>query len=153
MCDSLLVTTKVVPSTRSLFILKVEEIRSSETSVLTRPTQSHIPEDVFLHSDYYMFRILLWQRDCMNFHCSSFDIVFRTNGYSLIINKKNSVGDSSGLPYLFSLSVGKLRTRAKNIGNISLRYLYILHLCKIWGFHGGDYEEWCLLGCYAVWLL
>jgi hypothetical protein len=26
-------------------------------------------------------------------------------------------------------------------------------LCKIWGFHGGDYEECCLLGCYAVWLL
>jgi hypothetical protein len=26
-------------------------------------------------------------------------------------------------------------------------------LCKIWGFHGGDYDEWCLLGCYAVWLL
>jgi hypothetical protein len=27
-------------------------------------------------------------------------------------------------------------------------------LCrKIWGFHGGDFEEWCLLGCYAVWLL
>jgi hypothetical protein len=25
--------------------------------------------------------------------------------------------------------------------------------CKIWGFHGGDYEEWCLLGSYAVWLL
>jgi hypothetical protein len=25
--------------------------------------------------------------------------------------------------------------------------------CKIWGFHGGDYEEWCLLGCYAMWLL
>jgi hypothetical protein len=24
---------------------------------------------------------------------------------------------------------------------------------KIWGFHGGDYEEWRLLGCYAVWLL
>jgi hypothetical protein len=20
--------------------------------------------------------------------------------------------------------------------------------CKIWGFHGGDYEEWCLLGSY-----
>jgi hypothetical protein len=26
-------------------------------------------------------------------------------------------------------------------------------ICKIWGFHGGDYEEWCLLGCYAVCLL
>jgi hypothetical protein len=24
------------------------------------------------------------------------------------------------------------------------------HECKIWGFHGGDYEEWRLLGCYAV---
>jgi hypothetical protein len=26
-------------------------------------------------------------------------------------------------------------------------------LCKIWGFHGGDYEEWRFLGCYAVCLL
>jgi hypothetical protein len=25
--------------------------------------------------------------------------------------------------------------------------------CKICGFHGGVYEEWRLLGCYAVWLL
>jgi hypothetical protein len=25
--------------------------------------------------------------------------------------------------------------------------------CKIWGFHGGDYEEWRLLGYYTVWLL
>jgi hypothetical protein len=24
---------------------------------------------------------------------------------------------------------------------------------KIWGFHGGNYEEFRLLGCYAVWLL
>jgi hypothetical protein len=26
-------------------------------------------------------------------------------------------------------------------------------ICKIWGLHGGDYEELCLLGCYAVWFL
>jgi hypothetical protein len=26
-------------------------------------------------------------------------------------------------------------------------------ICKLRGFHGGDYEEWCVLGCYAVWLL
>jgi hypothetical protein len=26
-------------------------------------------------------------------------------------------------------------------------------LCKILCFHDGDYEEWCLLGCYAVWIL
>jgi hypothetical protein len=29
----------------------------------------------------------------------------------------------------------------------------LLYLCKAWGFHGGDYAEWCLLECYAVWLL
>jgi hypothetical protein len=29
----------------------------------------------------------------------------------------------------------------------------LLMLCKIWGFHGGDYEEWSLLECDAVWLL
>jgi hypothetical protein len=28
-----------------------------------------------------------------------------------------------------------------------------LMLCKIWGFHGGDSEKCCLLGCYVVWLL
>jgi hypothetical protein len=28
-----------------------------------------------------------------------------------------------------------------------------LMLCKIGGFHGGNYEEWHLLGCYAVRLL
>jgi hypothetical protein len=28
-----------------------------------------------------------------------------------------------------------------------------LMLCKIWGFHGGDYEECRRQGCYAVWLL
>jgi hypothetical protein len=27
-----------------------------------------------------------------------------------------------------------------------------LYTCKIWGFHGDDYEKWRLLGCYAVWL-
>jgi hypothetical protein len=29
----------------------------------------------------------------------------------------------------------------------------IIIICKIRGFHGGDYKEWCLLVCYAVWLL
>jgi hypothetical protein len=28
-----------------------------------------------------------------------------------------------------------------------------MHWCKIWGFHGGDYEECRLQGCDAVWLL
>jgi hypothetical protein len=25
------------------------------------------------------------------------------------------------------------------------------NIWKIWDFHGGDYEEWCLLECYVVW--
>jgi hypothetical protein len=29
----------------------------------------------------------------------------------------------------------------------------LITCCKIWGLHGGDHEEWCLLGFYAVWLL
>jgi hypothetical protein len=28
-----------------------------------------------------------------------------------------------------------------------------ISLLNICGFHGGDYEEWRLLGCYDVWLL
>jgi hypothetical protein len=28
-----------------------------------------------------------------------------------------------------------------------------VYICKISYFHGGDYEEWRLLGCYAVLLL
>jgi hypothetical protein len=28
-----------------------------------------------------------------------------------------------------------------------------LRICKISGFHGSDYEECSLLGCYAIWLL
>jgi hypothetical protein len=30
---------------------------------------------------------------------------------------------------------------------------FLMWLCKIWGFHCSDYEEWRLLGCYAMWLL
>jgi hypothetical protein len=28
-----------------------------------------------------------------------------------------------------------------------------MHCCKIWGFHGGDYDDYYLLGDDAVWLL
>jgi hypothetical protein len=35
----------------------------------------------------------------------------------------------------------------------SLESIHIIIFHKILGFHGCDYEEWCLLGCYTVWLL
>jgi hypothetical protein len=46
----LLVTAKVLLSSLILFTLMMVEIYSSETSVLTRATLHHIPEDGFLHS-------------------------------------------------------------------------------------------------------
>jgi hypothetical protein len=46
----LLVTANVVPSSPILVTLMLEAIRSSETSVLTRATGRHIPEDDIFHS-------------------------------------------------------------------------------------------------------
>jgi hypothetical protein len=54
----LLVTANVIPSLLTIFTLKMKATCSSETLVLTRATQRHIPKDgIFSHlilSQYFM---------------------------------------------------------------------------------------------------
>jgi hypothetical protein len=46
----LLIAANVVPNSLIIFSMKLATIRSSSTSVLTRATRRHIPEDNILHS-------------------------------------------------------------------------------------------------------
>jgi hypothetical protein len=40
---------------------------------------------------------------------------------------------------------------SKIILPMEFRVLQIIMIYRIWGFHGGDYEECCLLGYYTMW--
>jgi hypothetical protein len=65
----LLVTANVVLSSLIIFTLMMEAIRSSETSVLTRATRHHIPEDGILH-EMYVFLELISNSMGGQWHCA-----------------------------------------------------------------------------------
>jgi hypothetical protein len=51
-----------------------------------------------------------------------------------------------------TVSRGQL-SRTPTAVNLSFLDRNVIDICRIWGFHGSNYEEWRLLGCYAMWLL
>jgi hypothetical protein len=55
----------------------------------------------------------------------------------------NTVPDS----YYISSHSSLIRNSRPFWNKLTVNYLF-----KIWGFHGDDYEEYCLLGCSTVWL-
>jgi hypothetical protein len=44
-------------------------------------------------------------------------------------------------------------TTTVDVKNMKIHKTFQYTCCKIWGFHGGDYEECLLLGCDVLWLL
>jgi hypothetical protein len=100
-------------------------------------------------------------------------VLTRMNMYQVEFEQKNSVNGSFFAGSLSSLTVTKVLVLQCCIFPLVSRHRCsrphttlpvtvamstnccnnILSPCKIWAFHGGDYEEWRLLGCYAEWLL
>jgi hypothetical protein len=94
----------------------------------------------------------LWRGACSNKHWYKF-IVFKysyqgdTWGKHVELKSENQTKEPTLETFEIRAGIDLCVTK---IGNEAKDCMY---LCKIWGFHDGDYEEWRLLGCYAVWLL
>jgi hypothetical protein len=86
--------------------------------------------------------------------CCCYKICLRSVRRLLVTPKVASIS-----PIFVTLIMDPLRSSETSVltratrRNIPEDGIFQFETCKIWGFHGDDSEEWCILGCYAVWLL
>jgi hypothetical protein len=134
----------------------MESLRSSETWAFTRATRRNIPEEGILHSN---------RRE----NCKSYKYLSRLkHSHELVMIELNQpevygahywvemriwgLGRSWCYHFLFAYVVVS-RLAEGNINVTKKGNQWNIIQCKMWGFHGGDYEECRLLGCYVVCLL
>jgi hypothetical protein len=79
-------------------------------------------------------------------------VLYAFETWSLTVREEHKVGvfENMVLKRIFQRKRNGVTGGWRKLHNEELHDLY---LSRIPGLHGGDYEEWCLLGCYAVWLL
>jgi hypothetical protein len=132
-------------------------LRSSETSVLTRATPRNIPEDTILHSH---------RRENLKSYVEKYvDFLHTSLSNTMILKSFQDLKLRDLYDYAVQINKlprrmcqGKFHITISSEYNVQSSAVFKERLsrweaqmkmlqCNTWGFHGGDCEEWCLLGC------